>query len=134
MQAISVVLSLYQNDVVKVINADGNLRDDSTNSYTHFTGYLLQQNVAFGAFRNSNWVTSSTTMKYDGTYVNLGNGLDISTGIFSAPIAGMYVFHFNALCDHSQGTCYLNLRHNGVNSAGSYRLITVSCKIIFQIQ
>ena len=125
MQAISVVLSLYQNDVVKVINADGNLRDDSTNSYTHFTGYLLQQNVAFGAFRNSNWVTSSTTMNYDGTYVNLGNGLDISTGIFSAPIAGMYVFHFNALCDDT--VCYLYLRHNGAITAGSYRQITVSC-------
>ena len=130
MQAISVVLNLYQNDVVKVINAAGKLRDDSTNSYTHFTGYLLQQNVAFGAFRNSNWATTSTAMTYDGTYVNLGNGLDITTGIFSAPIAGMYVFHFNALCDHSESTtCYLNLRHNGADSAGSYRTIKVSFNV-----
>ena len=30
-------------------------------------------------------------------YINVGNGLDLSSGKFKAPVAGTYAIHFNAL-------------------------------------
>ena len=52
--------------------------------------------------------------------VNHGHGLNISTGVFTAPIAGVYAFHFHALTRDGTAT-YIKIMHNGRNIGGAYR-------------
>ena len=116
---ISIVLDLEMFDEIKVILDSGRLYD-SLNHYTHFSGYLLEQDqVAFSTYRESDFETKNdemyvdhlmilryrdsdleaqaSTVTYDGIYVNTKNGLDISTGKFKAPVTGYYAIHFNAV-------------------------------------
>ena len=71
---------------------------------------------------------------YDGTYINVGNGLDLSSGKFKAPVAGTYAIHFNALAtvrpmptnpDFATSIGYqaysaVRLFHNGKQVSASY--------------
>ena len=71
---------------------------------------------------------------YDGTYINVGNGLDLSSGKFKAPVAGTYAIHFNALAavrsmptnpDFATSIGYqaysaVRLFHNGNQVSASY--------------
>ena len=38
----------------------------------------------------------NTTIPYENEYVNTGGAMNLTTGVFRAPIAGTYVFNFNA--------------------------------------
>jgi len=79
-----------------------------------------KQKVAFDAYRNQPFDEEQATITYDGTSTNLGNGLNISTGMFTAPIAGAYAFHFHALTRDGTAT-YIKFMHNGRNVGGAYR-------------
>lgn len=76
--------------------------------------------VAFDAYRNKPFHETQATITYDGTLVNHGHGLNISNGIFTAPIAGTYAFHFHALTRDGTAT-YIKFMHNGRNVGGAYR-------------
>ena len=117
----SVVLDLMKDDVVNVVLDSGKLLDSQSLHYTQFSGYLIKQQVAFSAYRNSD-VFSSTNVTYDGAYINVGNGLDISSGKFKAPMAGTYAVHFNALSadTYSQNNNYIELLHNGITVGASF--------------
>ena len=52
--------------------------------------------------------------------VNHGHGLNITSGIFTAPITGTYAFHFHALTRDGTAT-YIKFMHNGRNVGGAYR-------------
>ena len=93
----SMVLELELNDEVKVVLESGKLYD-SSHHYTHFSGYLIEQEVAFSAYRDSEFdIQSDTPITYVGTYVNTENGLNPSSGKFKAPVTGTYAIHFNAV-------------------------------------
>ncbi|XP_040575953.1 uncharacterized protein [Lepeophtheirus salmonis] len=77
-------------------------------------------NVAFDAYRNEPFYRPQSYINYDGTNVNIGRGLNPHTGIFVAPLPGIYLFSFHALTKDGQPS-YVKLNHNGRNVAGSYR-------------
>eukprot|EP00096_Caligus_rogercresseyi_P004154 TRINITY_DN18312_c0_g1_i1.p1 TRINITY_DN18312_c0_g1~~TRINITY_DN18312_c0_g1_i1.p1 ORF type:complete len:314 (-),score=47.53 TRINITY_DN18312_c0_g1_i1:169-1110(-) len=76
--------------------------------------------VAFNAFRNEPFYRPQSYVNYDGTNVNVGRGLNPKTGLFVAPLPGIYLFSFHALTKDGQ-PAYVKLNHNGRNVAGSYR-------------
>ena len=109
----SMVLDLELYDEVKVVLDSGNLYD-SSHHYTHFSGYLIEQEVAFSAYRDSEFdIQRGSPITYVGTYVNTENGLNPSSGKFKAPVTGTYAIHFNAvnIDTSSSGTSYLYLKH-----------------------
>lgn len=79
-----------------------------------------QSPVAFSAYRTgSQSLTSGTKVLFNQVWTNVGNGYETSTGIFTAPRAGLY--HITAVVMSLNGkTLFLTLYHNKVATAGSY--------------
>ena len=42
-------------------------------------------------------ISDGSAVIYDTAHTNLGNGYDTTSGTFTAPVEGTYVFHFHAL-------------------------------------
>lgn len=85
-------------------------------------GVELRQNEipAFTAYRNSVQTLSPTTIvKFDKLWMNNLNAYDVTTGVFTAPMPGLY--HFAAVVmSESAKVLFLNLWHNDTQMAGSY--------------
>ena len=47
-----------------------------------------------------------------GMHCNLGGGMDAKSGVFTAPVAGSYLFTIHA-CTHDMHKALLSIRHNG---------------------
>ena len=75
--------------------------------------------VIFSAYRNSG-ISSPGTITYSGTNVNIGNGLNIENGIFTAPKTGHYFFQFQALCDDGKAN-FIAIKHNEEIVSSVYR-------------
>jgi len=76
--------------------------------------------VAFDAYRNGPFDHEQSILRYDGTLVNAGNGMNVTTGIFTAPHPGIYAFNFHALTRDGTAT-YIKIMHNERNVGGAYR-------------
>nr|CAH0113511.1 unnamed protein product [Daphnia galeata] len=57
---------------------------------------FIQEPVAFHVHSRGNYTQVNTTIPYENEYVNTGGAMNLTTGVFRAPIAGTYVFNFNA--------------------------------------
>merc|ERR1712156_146725 len=70
------------------------------------------QEVAFSAgLSHHEYLQANTKVKYDTIFTNVGGGYDSTTGIFTCPTPGLYVFQFHAL-SHSTSQMWLELHHN----------------------
>lgn len=63
-------------------------QQNRTGVVAFFAGFTLDQTGNYGPF------TTDTTIKFNQITTNVGNGYNPITGIFTAPVRGMYVFHF----------------------------------------
>jgi len=52
--------------------------------------------VHFFVTRNSSWSTVGTLIPFEKEYLNLGGGMNLTSGEFTAPKAGVYAFSFIA--------------------------------------
>ena len=58
----------------------------------------MNEKVIFAAVRSSSGnMGSSGTITYDSLATNIGNGMDSSTGKFTCPTSGLYMFTFSAV-------------------------------------
>ena len=58
----------------------------------------MNEKVIFAAVRTSSGdMGSSGTITYDSLTTNIGNGMDASTGKFTAPTSGLYMFTFSGI-------------------------------------
>ena len=57
----------------------------------------MNEKVIFAAVRSSSGNLDSGTITYDSLTTNIGNGMDASTGKFTAPTSGLYMFTFSAV-------------------------------------
>ncbi|XP_076079018.1 complement C1q tumor necrosis factor-related protein 3-like [Mytilus galloprovincialis] len=76
--------------------------------------------VAFVAYRTrSQSLVNGTKVVFDKIWTNVGNGYQPSTGIFTAPRAGLY--HLSAVAMSRNGNqLYVRLLHNGQSKSGSW--------------
>ncbi|XP_052081377.1 complement C1q-like protein 3 [Mytilus californianus] len=91
------------------------------------TGHGGQGNIstkkdtpAFTAYRNTQQTLSSNAIvKFDKLWTNNLNAYDVTTGVFTASMPGLY--HFSAVVMSVDGkSLFLHLWHNDTTTAGSY--------------
>ena len=51
--------------------------------------------VIFDAVRSEDWVGEDGWLPYTKLNINLGDGMDMDTGRFTAPVSGVYFFLLN---------------------------------------
>ena len=73
--------------------------------------------VSFYVQRSLTYSTAKTVIPWQVEVLNIGNGLDLASGVFTVPIIGRYHFTFNSQA--SAGNSIVSLRVNGVKVAGS---------------
>jgi len=90
---------------------------------------IVSSAVQFYVQRNANWETLNTPMTFQVERLNVGNAMNLGSGVFKTPKAGTYSFSFSGVRYGSsslpQG--YVQLRLNGntigtdsLGTAGSY--------------
>ncbi|CAG0886204.1 unnamed protein product [Darwinula stevensoni] len=84
----------------------------------HTGARIAERGVYFDAYRNAS-TRSTDVITYEGTLVNLGDGMMPKIGIFTAPFPGIYAFHFH-LSAQSNYEILVNLRRNEETQASLY--------------
>eukprot|EP00916_Digyalum_oweni_P004898 GHVL01008788.1.p1 GENE.GHVL01008788.1~~GHVL01008788.1.p1 ORF type:complete len:206 (+),score=14.15 GHVL01008788.1:235-852(+) len=59
-------------------------------------------------------LTTLSTLKFDNVITNIGNGYDHVTGIFTAPVTGVYAFFLSAMSANQQASIFLSINKHGV--------------------
>ncbi|XP_013398186.1 complement C1q tumor necrosis factor-related protein 6 [Lingula anatina] len=79
------------------------------------------RHVAFSAGRSTDLQATGkpAIIIYDAVILNEGHAYDEATGIFTAPMSGVFVFHFHAINYHTK-RLYLWLVHNGKRINSGY--------------
>ena len=124
MQTISVVHHLKKGDKVSVFNHYPNsiLKNTNSEMNTQFMGWLLKPSEPRMIFdgMSDRAFNDAGSISYTGTYENIGNGLNITEGSFTAPVSGIYYFHFQGLTDNGDAN-FINIKHNGEIVASTFR-------------
>merc|ERR1712244_207300 len=76
--------------------------------------------VYFNAYRTKAYDGGGEeNLTFQGTYCNVGGGLDMDTGIFTCPIGGCYMFQFH-IATHDNKKALLSIRKNGEEIASIF--------------
>ena len=76
--------------------------------------------VFFYVKRKTPFSDVTKTIPYESTEVNIGNAIDINTGVFKAPVNGRYFFSFSGLVEFTAaGKFWISLMKNGVQDGSS---------------
>ncbi|XP_061194077.1 multimerin-2-like [Saccostrea echinata] len=86
------------------------------------SGTLVEQSdpVIFSAYKSSytSGISTRVTVRFDQTYINIGNHYHTEDGIFIAPMTGVYMFHWTIVSGSSDFTTQLMV--GGSARASSY--------------
>ena len=69
--------------------------------------------VYFYVQKNSAFSTKGAAIPFEIAVLNIGNAIDIQTGVFTAPVSGRYFFSFSSYT-YEQPNNYVQLKLNGV--------------------
>ena len=90
---------LNLNDIILIFNSYKSLKYYSIVSENRI-GYVdikSSSGVYVYAFSQNGRVAKSGTLLFDKSYLNIGNAMDTSIGVFTAPKSGIYHFSFSVL-------------------------------------
>ena len=104
---------LKVNTIQDATNSNTAITIDSAGRVNFSEAPTTTSRPAFLARRTSG--QSTGTVEFDTVMLNQGSHYDNSTGIFTAPIAGLYNFSFNVLSDNNGSDSYFatSLYKNG---------------------
>jgi hypothetical protein len=93
------VLKLKLNDTVEMFLEQGEIKAsrESDPPHTHFTGFLLEGESAFHAFRTVDSFASrkNETIPFHGLNTDIRNNFNLTASTFTAPVNGAYFFQFS---------------------------------------
>jgi len=75
--------------------------------------------VSFDVRRNSSFENPKNIITFEHEFLNVGGAMNASTGIFTAPVAGIYYFSFAAFAKANWKTVVI-LNKNGRSAGASY--------------
>ncbi|CAC5404596.1 COL8A [Mytilus coruscus] len=106
--------SLFDDLIGMMLKLKGTENGGQGNKFTQ------KDTPAFTAYRNSVQTASANDIvKFDKLWTNTMNVYDVTTGVFTAPMPGLY--HFSAVVMSVSGKdLFLHLWHNDTKTAGSY--------------
>jgi hypothetical protein len=94
----------------------GNIIDVMTMNYqtgnVEIPGYLKTGNPAFYAYRTAAGNADESYITYQLSYVNLGNHMNVTAGIFTCPVAGIYTFTWGAIGKTNNHVYRYHIRKN----------------------
>lgn len=91
--------------------------------------------VYFNVLRNSTFNTANTAIPYELEVLNIGNGFNASSGIFTVPRSGTYYFSFSSNSENTPDEyLWFSLRVNDVEVAGCRPETHISCNIPYTVQ
>ena len=64
--------------------------------------------------RYSTYSTNKTVITYNREELNIGNAMNLTSGVFTAPVSGRYQFNFFALTNYGDGYTEVLLRLNEI--------------------
>lgn len=67
---------------------------------------------AFYAYRQTPYLKQGTIIPYDGTVLNTWNAFNATTGVYKAPLKGVYFFNFSALKQFGMPFLTVRMFHN----------------------
>ena len=76
--------------------------------------------VSFSVGLNSSYSKVNTIIPYQWELLNTGGAMNISSGIFTAPVAGTYYFAYSGMRYYTAAQSNVALQKNGVTIASSY--------------
>ena len=102
------------NSSLLILNVDGSnkFRVDAGGRVTKPSQPMVYAGRTGGGWTNYN---TGSNYVFNTAYVNNGNCLNTSTGIFTCPVAGYYRVAAGAIMGLGGASCYFYLRKNGSN-------------------
>ncbi len=82
---------------------------------------LMPAKPAFHVVRSSS-MSSSGDVTYNAEKFNIGNHMNISTGLFTSPISGIYLFTFQCVYESANGFADIYAKLNGTVDSGVWSL------------
>ena len=76
--------------------------------------------VYFYVQKNTDFLTHNTPIPFDIELLNVGNAMNVSSGIFTAPRSGRYFFTFTGIKDEAAKGTEISLRLNGGHITQTY--------------
>ncbi len=70
--------------------------------------------------KNLDFSSLNTPITFENELLNVGNAMNISSGIFTAPRSGRYFFTLSGIKDGAATGIYISLRLNGAHAGQAY--------------
>ena len=88
-----------------------------------------QRVVAFsGGFDGPKWFGNDQPIFFNVPYVNNGNHYDVSTGVFTCPSDGLYLFHMHARPSNLESVCEVNAQCKDLKRSNATLVVGTHCK------
>jgi len=102
----------YDQFYVKGATSEGGSGTMYLKGNAEISGYLKTGHPAFYAYRTAPGNADESYITYNDTYVNIGSHINLGTGTFTCPVAGIYTFTWGAIGKNTDGVYRYYIRKN----------------------